>query len=67
MNEKTITNVLEYLDGTSGKIKGSAIASSYEPAMANILTADIDEAKLTIEPTYVYGLKENSINSKRFN
>ncbi len=58
VNKKTNTNVFEYLDESSCKIKGSA--------MASILASDIDEAKLTIEPAYIHDLKENFINSERF-
>ncbi|GMT44066.1 MAG: hypothetical protein IEMM0003_0885 [bacterium] len=65
MNEKAITIVLEYSDGSSCKIKGSAIAGAYEPTMANTPASNIDKAKLTIESIHVHDLKETSINSKR--
>ncbi len=46
MNEKAMTAVLEYLNESSGEIKGSAVVSGDGLTMASILPSDIDEDKV---------------------
>ncbi len=46
MSEKAITTVLEYLNESSGEIRGSAVVSGDGLTMASILPSDIDEDKI---------------------